>query len=275
MSPADGPSTLGWVGTVVAAPSERPGELVLALPERPDWPAESLAGRFVLVRCSQEFGPVREWDWGFYRRRALYVTGLAYQAEATWLRLWLPADEDPGHRWLGERPPGTRLHCLGPWGQGYRVDPTTRRLLLLADLEADPGGLARLMPLVDPALDRGARVTVLVRVAGRPALSRLPIPVEVRTASNADEWSAQLAETLAWADQVCGEMPFTAWGSLAETARRVRFRLEPGFCQVRVDADLVCGTGGCLACVVPRPQGGYTRACVHGPVFDLARWGTL
>ena len=24
-----------------------------------------------------------------------------------------------------------------------------------------------------------------------------------------------------------------------------------------------------LACVVPTPDGGYTRACVHGPVFDL------
>jgi dihydroorotate dehydrogenase electron transfer subunit len=36
-----------------------------------------------------------------------------------------------------------------------------------------------------------------------------------------------------------------------------------------VDADLACGYGACLACVVPLANGSLTRACVHGPVFDL------
>ncbi len=273
MRPGDSPVLWGWTGEVRVRPEPPPGELVLRLPFAPRWRTEQIAGCFVLVRCSVESGPPRTLDWGLYRRRALAVTGAHADAEGTELRLWLPQDEDPGHGWLAQVAPGSQLHCLGPWGRGYRLHEQTRHLLLLAHLAADPGALARLLPLVNPTLDRGGRVTVVARVAdnrsGRLLQMPLPIPVEVRVAMAEAEWMGHLEETLAWADQVCGDMPMAAWGAVAETVRRVRFRLDEGFCQMRVVADVVCGTGGCLACVVSLPRGGLTRACVHGPVFDL------
>jgi len=67
---------------------------------------------------------------------------------------------------------------------------------------------------------------------------------------------------------------------LAYEIQQRRYRLEAGFAQVLVDADLMCGVGACLACVVPTAGGGFTRACVHGrftracvhgPVLDLTR----
>ena len=49
----------------------------------------------------------------------------------------------------------------------------------------------------------------------------------------------------------------------------MRLRLESGFALALVESDLACGYGACLACVVPLAGGSLTRACVHGPVFDL------
>jgi dihydroorotate dehydrogenase electron transfer subunit len=54
--------------------------------------------------------------------------------------------------------------------------------------------------------------------------------------------------------------------------------LEAGVpCQVAVEEHMACGVGTCIGCVVETadpesPQGfGYTRACVHGPVFPAER----
>ena len=58
---------------------------------------------------------------------------------------------------------------------------------------------------------------------------------------------------------------------LAEIIRNRRFRLEENYAHMLVRADLACGYGACLACVVPTANGGVTRACVHGPVIDLTR----
>jgi aerobic-type carbon monoxide dehydrogenase small subunit (CoxS/CutS family) len=46
-------------------------------------------------------------------------------------------------------------------------------------------------------------------------------------------------------------------------------RLEQGFAQALIQVELPCGVGACLACTIPLPNGSRTRACVHGPVFDL------
>ena len=83
--------------------------------------------------------------------------------------------------------------------------------------------------------------------------------------------SPSLADTLAWADLLCVASPTLQPELLAQSIRTARFRLEEGFAQILVDADLVCGVGACLACVVPTAGGGLTRACVHGPVIDLVK----
>jgi len=257
--------------------------LALALPPGLLTP-EQAPGRYVLARCGAQSREERAEEWSIYLRRPLFVAGqgrLAHRMDPpreVWhFLLPTPAEgipTDPGMAWLARRQPGEPVNLLGPFGNGFRLHPHSRNLLLLADRTRGPDWLALLMPAVHPMLDRGGRVTLLLNGAGPlpPALVRsLPLPVEIQTARSRSEWRALLESTLAWADQVMAGLPREDYLELAQAVRQVRFRLEEGFVQVLVQADLVCGTGACLACVVPLPGGGLTRACVHGPVFDLTR----
>jgi dihydroorotate dehydrogenase electron transfer subunit len=127
--------------------------------------------------------------------------------------------------------------------------------------------------LLEQMLDQGGRVTLLLRLdepLPDAVRDRLPILVELRLAHDETTWQQQLAETIRWADQVAAALPNAAYPLLAQTIRQRRVRLDRGFAQVFVQADLACGVGACLACTIPLPDGSRTRACVHGPVFDLA-----
>ncbi len=267
-------------------PGPFPG-LALALPPGLLTP-EQAAGRYVLARCGAQSPEERAEEWSIYLRRPLFVAGqgrLHSPAEPpgeAWHFL-LPASVtaapgDPGYAWLARRRPGETMNLLGPFGNGFRLHPHSRNLLLLADRReesrADLDWLALLMPAVHPTLDRGGRVTLLLRQRESPApelVRSLPLAVEIQTASSDSEWRALLEPGLAWADQVLAGLPQAGYAELAQAVRQARFRLEEGFVQVLVQADLVCATGACLACVVPLPGGGLTRACIHGPVFDLTR----
>ncbi len=251
------------------------------------------AGRYVLARCGAATPTERAEQWQIYLRRPLFFAGRRQMqnidesdqarseaVSATGMsekfnnekfdsgEFILPAGNDPGYRWLASQPPGAAINLIGPLGQGFSLGAQHRNLLLLATPDRAPA----LLPLIDPLLDRGGRITLVLQTDGKtenPLLPLLPIAVEVRQAKTESEWQRQLQETIAWSDQICAALPMATFQPLADAIRRHRFRLESGFAQVLVEADLVCGVGACLACVVPTPDGGYTRACVHGPVFDL------
>ena len=261
--------------------------LPLVLPEGSGSLEGSIAGRYFQARSGEEVDGERT-EWSLYLRRPLYAVQqratlqqrAALQQQAAvqlpgdeWL-LHLPPDEDPGHGWLRRQAEGTAVDLLGPFGNGFALPDSGRNLLLLADLTDNPGWLALLLALLEPMLDRGGRVTLLLRLdgtLGEAALSHLPIAVEVHTAPDEGAWEKALATAIPWADQICAGVGRNRYGSLARTIQSKRFRLEEGFCQILVQADILCGVGACLACVIPTANGGITRACTHGPVFDLTR----
>ncbi|HSK50041.1 MAG TPA: hypothetical protein VK889_06040 [Solirubrobacterales bacterium] len=37
-------------------------------------------------------------------------------------------------------------------------------------------------------------------------------------------------------------------------------------CELALESPMACGFGACFGCAVPKPQGGYMRLCVDGPV---------
>jgi dihydroorotate dehydrogenase electron transfer subunit len=44
--------------------------------------------------------------------------------------------------------------------------------------------------------------------------------------------------------------------------------LEAGVpCQLALESPMACGYGACFGCAVPKPEGGYLRLCVDGPVL--------
>ncbi len=249
--------------------------LPLILPEGSASLEGPVAGRYFLARCAEEVDGERT-DWSLYLRRPLYAVQQRAPVQLPgdeWL-LHLPPDEDPGHGWLRRRSEGASIDLLGPFGNGFSLPESGRNLLILADLTDNPGWLALLLALLEPMLDRGGRVTLLLRLDGsldEAALSHLPIAVEIHTAPDESAWEQALATAIPWADQICAGVGRGRYTALAQAIQAKRFRLEEGFCQVLVQADILCAVGACLACVIPTANGGITRACTHGPVFDLTR----
>jgi dihydroorotate dehydrogenase electron transfer subunit len=228
-------------------------------------------GRFFLARCAEDTTEARRNDWSIYNRRALFCAGIPQampdQAGSTW-DLLIPASDDPGHRWLTQRSLDSAINLLGPFGHPFELPAHARALLVLADTQTLP----LMLPVIHTMLDRGGRVTLLIQGdtdTASPLLSLVPIPVEVRII-DVTNWLAQLNEPIRWADQLCAALPNQQYPELAHQIRSVRFQSDTAFAQVLVASDLLCGVGACLACVVSTRDGGFTRACMHGPVFPLA-----
>ncbi|HRW09172.1 MAG TPA: hypothetical protein P5121_28900 [Caldilineaceae bacterium] len=280
---ADGTRT-----ALVAAPPRRLGQSMLWSLHLPDGLAqEGVSGRFFLARCGAITDEERAEEWSIYRRRPLYAAFQQSVNEPPGMARWdflFPAvgegdtavagGADPGYRWLAGLPVGTPVNLLGPFGQGYTLEATSRNLLLMGDTTTVP----LVLGLGEQMLDRGGRVTLLLHLAQTNAsapqsigaiVDQLPIAFEVRTATTNVQWQEQLAETIRWADQIAVALPAHELPALRNAVAQNRFRVETGFVQALIQADLLCGVGSCLACVVPTAAGGYTRACIHGPVFDL------
>ncbi len=271
---------------VVARSSHVGAELLtVALPAGID--ARNAAGRFFLARCAAGDAATRAWE--PFLRQSLFPVAIEAQGEAVHWTLLLPLAagalrlpyplraETAAAAFLHDLSPGDTLNLLGPYGTGYQVEARTRALLLVADVPHAP----LLLPLVEESLNRGARVTLLLdagaaesaaeRAATATALAPLlPIAVELRAEAHADV-AAAVAATSAWADQICLALPSVDYAQIAEKLRRARLRISPGDLQALAQAPLPCGVGACLACVVDLAGGGHTRACIHGPVFDLTR----
>lgn len=263
----------GTLRAVVVAPADEWGRLRLRLPAELGHASQSMAGRYLLARCAAASGEDRGEDWGTYLRRPLFFCGrYAFGQEEEWCVAVPHPSQDAGYRWLRNLPMGATINLIGPLGNGFQIHPNSRNLLLLADLRRDTSWLLRLMPLVEQVLDQAGRVTLLAQATqalSAVQLDTLPLALEIRTLYTEGEWLAALADPIRWADQICAAIPAQQYHRLDQAIRASRFTLETGFAQVLVDADLLCGVGACLACVIPLPGGGLTRACEHGPVFDL------
>lgn len=231
-------------------------------------------GRFFLARCVEDTLEARRNEWSIYARRPLFCAAMPIAmndgAGSTWA-LFIPASTDPGYRWLARRPINTSINLLGPFGQNFTLESTTRTLLILTD----PDHLPLTLPVVQQMLDRGGRVTLLIK--GNPDITSqllqiIPIPVEVRTVPET-EWLDALAEPVRWADQLCAALPNHAYAPLTSHLRTLRFQLDQSFAHGLVHSDFLCGVGACLACVMPTRDNSLTRACMHGPVFPLTTIG--
>lgn len=263
----------------------------LRLPLNPALQSQTLSGRYFLVRCAAAAGIDREGDWSLFLRRPLFVCGRQTVDRAERWQLILPghpewggpdtlagkldtgAYRDPGVEWLRERVPGDLLNVSGPFGNGFSLPAVAHNLLLIVDMRKGSEWFWKLLPLCELTLDRGGRVTILFRARNEGSAAELvpwlPLQAEVRVAVGQSQWLDSLRDTLLWADRVCAGVHLASYGELLDMVRDSRIQVESRFAQVLVEADLLCGFGACLVCTVATAGGGHTRACVHGPVFDL------
>ena len=215
-------------------------------------------GQFLHVRC------VRPGGYDPLLRRPISI----FRIEGD--MLWLYYDViGRGTEFLAGLRPGDQLDTLGPLGQPFRIDPSTRQLLMVGG----GIGLAPLVALADLAISRELTVTILAgfRDHGRVLDAKFIHPQAEYIVSTDDGSFGQpgritdlVSRYLGWSDQIfsCGPTPM-----LEALARETRGTSKS--IQVSLEERMACGMGVCLSCAV-RSRSGVKRVCRDGPVFDLA-----
>jgi dihydroorotate dehydrogenase electron transfer subunit len=175
-----------------------------------------------------------------------------------------------GTQWLSQKKAGEKLDILGPLGNGYKIDPASKNLLLVAG----GMGVAPLVFLAEKALKTGNNITLLAGARTADQLYRpaaLPPEIHCRWATENGSAgyhglvTALLPEYADKADQVfiCGPLPMfkavaTNHSSLF-TGKSV---------QVSLEVRMGCGLGICYACTIKTAQG-LKQVCKDGPVFEM------
>jgi dihydroorotate dehydrogenase electron transfer subunit len=208
-------------------------------------------GQFALARDATTFDP--------YLRRVLWL----YAIEGERVAFVLSA-RDP----LAARVRvGDALDLLAPLGNAIEFDANARRVLLIGEGTR----IVQLIALAHAAVAQAREVVLaspaLVVNGGGQGVGVFPAhllspEIEYRT----DD--ALNAELIAWADAIVASGSEEFYRALAEAIRAARYRLEPVFARVIVDAPMPCGAGACFACAVEATRG-VQLACADGPAFDL------
>ena len=239
--------------------------------EEPDQARDIRPGQFVHVRC---VGPDR-FNSDPLLRRPLSVlrTGANPRNDVPSGQYDVLYDVvGRGTRFLSGLRPGDLVDVLGPLGNPFSLNRSTKRLLLLSG----GVGIVPMIALAEEALRLNREVTLLAgfRTARKVFPAHL-VPLEVEyvvatddgTMGHAGVVTSLVADYLAWADQLyaCGPAPMLR----ALAMNRLTGTIPT---QIAMEEHMGCAVGVCLGCVVPTKTG-YQRVCRDGPVFDLAEMG--
>ena len=220
--------------------------------EAPEIATEARPGQFVTIRCGE---------------RLLLRRPFAIHKVKTPNLALLFTVVGEGTRWLSNRKEGEPLDILGPLGNGFRLLPCFRRLLLVAG----GIGIAPLAALAEKALANGYAVKLLLgaKTSAKIYPAEL-IPEKVELTLATEDGSAGekglitdlLPRFLDWAEQIfaCGPIPM--YRTLAT------MQLDDKPVQILLEQVMGCGVGVCRGCSVPTRHG-LKSVCQDGPVFDL------
>jgi dihydroorotate dehydrogenase electron transfer subunit len=186
-----------------------------------------------------------------------------------------------GTRLLSAKRPGATLDLVGPLGRGFAPPEEIERALVVA------GGLG-VAPLFFLAQDLAAQNLTVRFLLGATCreqllctdrLRDLGVGLDLSTDDGSEGYHGLVTDLLEdvldqeeWvADTTClfvtGPEPMMR--TVATLARRHRMPA-----QFSLERHMACGLGACWGCVVrcrdERGRPVYRRACVDGPVFDLA-----
>jgi dihydroorotate dehydrogenase electron transfer subunit len=173
-------------------------------------------------------------------------------------------------RLLAELSPGSRIDTLAPLGKGFPAPSPGERPLLA-------GGGIGLGPLLFLGKTLAASGRSPLLAFGLRSSSLLPsIALPEGTILCTDDGSSGFKGTpVDWlsghASEKAGEArlygcgPTPMLAALASLAGRRLWRAS-----LSAEQWMACGVGACMGCALPRPGGGFLRACSDGPVFEAA-----
>ncbi|UCC90112.1 MAG: dihydroorotate dehydrogenase electron transfer subunit [Dehalococcoidia bacterium] len=174
-----------------------------------------------------------------------------------------------GTHWLAQRQAGTNIDLLGPLGNGYTVQPGSRKLLLLAG----GIGIAPLCFLAEKAINQGCSVTLLLGASTAtqlyprhllPAQAELVITTEDGTAGREGMITDFVHDFVGQADQIFACGPASMYQTMA--AQKQQLKGKP--VQISLEMRMGCGLGVCYGCTV-KTKNGLKQVCKDGPVFNL------
>ncbi len=223
----------------------------------PEIARESKPGQFVMLRCPDSTLP-----------RPFSVHKVDGENIGILYTVW---EEGTGTNWMSHRQTGDTIDLFGPMGNGFGLDQSTGKLLLIAG----GIGVAPLCFLAGEALKQGKYVRLLAGAASASQLcSNEIIPAGVEYfASTEDGKRGQpgfvtglIPGHASWADQVfiCGPMPM--YRALIDQLSKLGLKDKP--VQVSLEMRMGCGVGVCYSCTINTKQG-LKQVCKDGPVFDL------
>ncbi len=175
----------------------------------------------------------------------------------------------PGSGLLEGMKPGNELVVFGPLGNGYSVDSSDRRPLLVAG----GVGVAPLLFLAQQLAAAGVQATFLY---GARTQHDLPLADDIAAVANllvtTEDGSVgeqglitQPLQRLLQEDSHTIVYSCGPEGMLEAVARVAMARQVE--CQVALEAPMACGMGTCKGCAVMTSSGSYKYVCYDGPVF--------
>ncbi|MDD5038157.1 MAG: dihydroorotate dehydrogenase electron transfer subunit [Dehalococcoidales bacterium] len=223
----------------------------------PEIAREAKPGQFVMVHCGEDC----------ILPRPFSIHQVKGENIALFFTVW---KDGKGTGWLSLRQSGDMMKLLGPLGNGFFVNPDSRKLLLVAG----GIGIAPLYLLAQEEQKKGLAITLLYGTAYEERYeNKLPLPPGIQLVSITEDGSVgkkgrvtdRLPDYIDWADQIfaCGPMPM-----YRDMAARRRQLLKSKPVQVSLEVMMGCGRGVCYGCTVKTKQG-LKEVCQDGPVFDL------
>jgi len=251
-------------GEVLANEAVAPGHFRMRL-RAPDLAREAAPGQFAMLQVAHGLYPFLRRPMSFERIFPMDVTFL-YKVRGE------------GTQMLSRFHPGQKIPVQGPLGNGFPITPGFKRHIIVAGgigVAPFPGLAAVLIRRFGkaPEIVLAARTASLILSEDdfRQMGCDIHIATDDGTAGTeglASDVLEQLAPDAATRVYACG--PMVMLRAVAEIAATGK-----ADCQVSLEAQMACGEGACLGCVVEsvREQEGerMIRVCIDGPVFD----GTL
>jgi len=178
-----------------------------------------------------------------------------------------------GTHWLSQRTKDTKLNILGPLGNGFSINPDSKRLLLIAG----GIGISPLVFLAYNALNLGKQVTFFVGAHDKHQLylQRLP-QSNINTVIATEDGSAGikgmvtdlLPDYINEADQIFACGPHPMYQTIADLTGPKQLDNKV---QVSLETRMGCGIGTCYGCSI-KTVNGMKQVCKHGPVFNLGEF---
>jgi len=222
----------------------------------PELAGEAHPGQFLMVRCGEDM----------VLRRPLSVHRVAGDRLALLYQV-----KGKGTEWLSHCKKGGKLDVFGLMGNGFKITPHTKNLLLVAG----GIGIAPLYYLAESAVKMKNNVTLLLGAANAnqlylarllPAGTKCVLTTEDGSIGHKGMVTDLLPDYADWADQIfaCGPLPMLR--NMAKEKDKLGMRNKP--VQISLEMRMGCGVGVCYGCTI-HTKNGLKQVCKDGPVFSL------